>query len=373
MGVMDDLISPEVVARLSGAVEAIMPAVALPTLTATTRAVVGARLRDRVSFVRDALLQDLPTGFPAAEHVVIDLLEEPQFEGWMIWPVTEFVTARALESGSVADFDSAMRLLTRLTVGLTGEFAVRDLLMARPERALAIMSSWTTDENEHVRRLATEGSRTYLPWARRVPWLLAHPRATRAILDASYRDSSEYVRRSTANHLNDLSRVDVPVVLDIAAGWAADPDPRTPRVLKHGLRTLIRSANPTALALVGFGGGRLTVGPPLLSQDVVPWDGVLEFSAEVVNEGVTDAIVVIDYSIGFRRANGTMRSKTFRLATRRISAGSHVTVAKTHSFRPLTTRAYYPGAHSVVVQANGVLSPQTNFTLRAEEPGGRLV
>jgi hypothetical protein len=45
-----------------------------------------------------------------------------------------------------------------------------------------------------------------LPWAKRVPAILAHPRATLPVLDALHRDESEYVRRSVANHLNDLSR-----------------------------------------------------------------------------------------------------------------------------------------------------------------------
>ena len=33
-------------------------------------------------------------------------------------------------------------------------------------------------------------------------------RRTLPILDALYRDESEYVRRSVANHINDISRLD---------------------------------------------------------------------------------------------------------------------------------------------------------------------
>ncbi|RBY87695.1 hypothetical protein DQ241_10440 [Blastococcus sp. TF02A-30] len=248
-------------------------------------------------------------------------------------------------------------------MGLTGEFAVRHLLNARPERGLRIMRTWTAHDSEHVRRLATEGSRAYLPWARRVPWLLAHPRATRSILDATYRDPAEYVRRSVANHLNDLSRVDPSVVTEAAAAWAGDPDATTPWLLRHGLRTLIKRADPTALALVGFTGDRLHVGRPRIPADVVPWSGDLTFTAVVTNDGETDATVAIDYSIGFRRANGSVSAKTFKLGSRHIAAGGSTVVTKTHSFRPITTRTYYPGAHSVTVQANGVLSPPREFVL----------
>ncbi|MGY1842647.1 hypothetical protein [Modestobacter sp. SYSU DS0875] len=363
MGAMDELVSPVVVARLRAALQAVAPTSDFPALVQAEGAVRGVRLRERVDIVRAALLSDVPAGFPAAERVVLDLLDEPRFDGWMIWPTTEFIASRALETASTRDFDAAMTLLARLTVGLTGEFAVRELLNARPERGLRIMQTWTGHDSEHVRRLATEGSRAYLPWAKRVPWLLAHPRATRGILDATYRDPAEYVRRSVANHLNDLSRVDPSVVTEVAAAWAGDPDANTPWVLRHGLRTLIKRADRTALALVGFTGNSLHVARPRISGDVVPWGGDLTFTAVVTNDGETDATVAIDYSIGFQRANGAVSAKTFKLGSRRIAAGGSTVVTKTHSFRPITTRTYYPGPHYVTVQANGVLSPPEGFVL----------
>src|SRR5690242_15961627 len=203
---MDELINPAVVARLRAAVAQVAPQVETSALRAAEESVVGRRLRDRVDLVRDALLHDLPEDFATTERIAHALLEVPEFAGWVIWPASEWVVRRALDGGSPADLDPAMALLARFTVGLTGEFAVRDLLIAHPERTLRTMESWTGHPNEHVRRLASEGSRSHLPWARRVPWLIAHPEVTRAILDGLYRDSSEYVRRSVANHLNDLSR-----------------------------------------------------------------------------------------------------------------------------------------------------------------------
>ncbi|MEJ2889448.1 hypothetical protein [Actinomycetospora aeridis] len=78
--------------------------------------------------------------------------------------------------------------------------------------------------------------------------------------------------------------------------------------------------------------------------------------------------MAIDYSIGFQRANGTVSAKTFKLGSRHIAAGGSTVVTKTHSFRPITTRTYYPGPHDVTVQANGVLSPSGTFVL--ERPDG---
>ena len=371
MGTMDELINPSVVATLRQSVKAVAPRLELSSLANAERAVVGQRLRDRVDIVRDALLRDIPAGFPAAERTILDVVEVPQFAGWMIWPVTEFVTARALESGSPADFDAGMKLLAQLTTMLSSEFAIRDMVIARPERALDVMRAWADHDNEHVRRLASEGSRGFLPWAKRVPWLLAHPEATRAIIDSMYRDPAEYVRRSVANHLNDLSRVDADLVAEIAKGWQAEPDPNSPWMLRHGLRTLLKQANPQALALVGYTGAGLRVDSPQLSSSTVPHGGTIGFSAVVSNDGDTDAVIAIDYSIGFVRANGTVSPKTFKLTSRHLAPGESVTVSKSHSFRPITTRSYYPGRHFVTVQANGIVSPDAEFIL--EHAGPKVV
>jgi 3-methyladenine DNA glycosylase AlkC len=363
MGTMDELLDAGVVVRLRDSLQAVAPRLDFSALNDAENGVEGKRLRDRVDVVRNALLQDIPSGFPAAERIVLDALVVPQFTGWMIWPASEFVTARAVESGSTTDFDAAMDVLAELTVRLSSEFAIRDLLNTRPERAVGVMRAWTGHDNEHVRRLASEGSRAYLPWAKRVPWLIDHPHATRGIIDALYRDPEEYVRRSVANHLNDLSRVDPSTVTEIARSWHAEPDENTGWALRHGLRTLVKKADPEALTLLGYTGNSLRVDRPQLSAPTVRAGGPLSFSALVTNDGATDAAVAIDYSIGFVRANGTVSPKTFKLTSRRLSPGESVVVTKTHSFRPITTRASYPGRHFVTVQANGTLSPRADFIL----------
>ena len=368
MGAMDELINSNVVAELRSILMSAESNNELPTLQRSRASFGGQRLRQRVDIVRDALLEDLPAGYTAVQGIMLDALDDPRFTGWMVWPVTEVVTGRALQSGSLADFDAALTVLSRLTERLTGEFAIRDLIAARPERAIATMETWTNHGDENVRRLATEGSRAYLPWAKRVPWLVANPAATQGILDATYQDSAEYVRRSVANHLNDLSRIDPQLVIATARRWSGKPDDTTPKVIRHGLRTLVKQGNPEALGLLGYSGGQLVVTEPRILHTSVTWDGTVEFSAEVVNEGSQPAKAAIDYSIGFQRANGTVSAKTFKLTSRRIGPGETVTVTKAHSFRPITTRSYYPGKHYVVVQANGVASVPANFDLNQREP-----
>ena len=157
MGTMDELINPGVVRALTNSLTAASSSFsgrALGELEAELR---DQRLRDRVDLVRDALIADVPGGFAEMGDLVTRALKHVDFSGWMIWPVTEAVSRTALMAGSVHDFDKGMDLLAQLTPRLSSEFAVRDLLNARPARALETMTAWVTDGDAHVRRLATEG------------------------------------------------------------------------------------------------------------------------------------------------------------------------------------------------------------------------
>lgn len=368
MGTMDELINPLVVAKLRHSLNTVSPASDFSSLQgvqdALANALAQARLRDRVDAVRDALLADMPSDFDTANGLVRDAWSDPTFTGWMLWPVTEFVTIRALASGSEAHFDAAMDSLALLTQRHTGEFAIREMIQARPERALEIATAWTQHDNEHVRRLASEGTRAYLPWAKRVRWLLEHPSATVDILLAGYQDSSEYVRRSIANHLNDLSRLSPEVTLEVADRWGQHPNQDTAWVLRHGLRTLNKQGDPTALRFLGFSGDDLVIEPPRLSSKSIPWQGEITFSASISNTGAEPANVAIDYKLGFQRANGSISEKTFKLTTKTLAPGETAQLEKKHSFRPITTRRYYPGAHTIAIQANGQISETVEFELQ---------
>jgi 3-methyladenine DNA glycosylase AlkC len=211
----------------------------------------GLGLRERSDLVRDALLNDLPKDYAAFGQAVRAALADPEFTGWMIWPVTSATSARALEDGSGEAFDSALALLADLTPRLTAEFGIRPLLDADLGRALPIVLTWTKHPDEHVRRLASEGTRPLLPWAKRVRAIIEDPAATVPVLDVLHRDESEYVRRSVANHLNDISRRDPDLAAAVASRWL-QADPGTLPLVRHAMRTLIKQGHPEALALLGF-------------------------------------------------------------------------------------------------------------------------
>ncbi|HEX3791736.1 MAG TPA: DNA alkylation repair protein [Pseudonocardiaceae bacterium] len=371
MPTADELLNATAVRGLITCLSTALPGQPLKTVRAAVKEFPGLALRERSDLVRDALLADLPTDFAEFTKVIQQALTQPGFTGWMIWPVTSAVSARAIEDGTKQAFDDALGLLAELTPRLTAEFGIRPLLDADLNRALPIVLTWTKHPDENVRRLASEGTRPLLPWARRVRAILADPRSTVPILDALYQDESAYVRRSVANHLNDLSRADPALVVEVAQRWLADAQPETGQLVRHALRTLVKKGYPTALALLGFHPPTgVSVAGPELTLTTVAVGGELEFSCTVSNGGSEPARLAIDYVIHHQKANGSQAPKVFKLAARTLAPGDTITLTRKHSFKVITTRAYHPGEHLIEVQVNGTTFGRTAFMLVKDAAGG---
>lgn len=366
----DEMIGTQTVRALTASLETVRPGLELAAVRAAEQALGSLSLRERSDLLRDALLADLPGDYGALAATVRAARDRARsFDGWLIWPVTSAVVAKAIENGSLDAFDDALALLAELTPRLTAEFAIRGLLNHDLDRAMPIIQDWVTSGDEHVRRLATEGTRPFLPWSVRVPGILAAPRSTLPILHALYRDESDYVRRSVANHLNDLSRREPDLVVQTAAAWLGAPgdtaatQQNTWRLVRHGLRTLVKQGHPGALGLLGFTPAAVEVTGPVLAADVVAIGGVLDFTASVRNTGAETVRLAVDYVVHHRKANGSQTSKTFKLVTRRLAPGEVVDLGRQHSFRVITTRRYHPGEHALELQVNGVRHGRVSFML----------
>ncbi len=364
----DELLGVDVANTLTRSIRNVLPDMPLTELSAAPESFDGLGLRERADLLRDALLADVPGDYATLAQVIRSAAHDPGFTGWLIWPVTGAVAVRATAGGTDAadtdaSFDDAMALLAELTGRLTAEFAIRTLLRHDLDRALDIVREWTASPDEHVRRLASEGTRAYLPWAVRVPALISRPGATIGILDALYRDDSEYVRRSVANHLNDLSRDSPDLVVETARRWLNAPAPTTQALVRHALRTLIKRGDPQALALLGFAPATVEIEGPVLTEKHVPWGAEVGFTAVIRNTASESARLAVDYVVHHRRANGALSTKVFKLATADLAPGAELTVDRRHSFRAITTRRYYPGEHALALQVNGVATPPVTFEL----------
>lgn len=372
---MNELINRQGVEALADILATAAPGSQWPDLTAAATTLNELSLRGRTDRVCGALLHDLRrlpgAGYTTAAGIFRRALDNPGFTGWILWPVSEAAVTLALESGAAPDFDDCLALLAELTPRLTGEFAIRRLLAHDPEAALRAISQWTGHPDEHVRRLASEGTRAYLPWAVRVPALVQRPEATLPILNTLYRDPSDYVRRSVANHLNDIARHAPDVVVATAAGWLAAPDANTAWVVRHGLRTLVKKGHPGALALQGFAPASVVVTELRLDRQVVVMPEDLAFEFDLSNTGPDEARLAVDYAVHYQKANGSQSVKVFKLTALTLAAGETRTLAKRHAFRPMTTRLHHPGMHALELQINGVRHGRSEF--RVETAGIKVI
>lgn len=361
----DELIGPSVADALYRGVREVSPDADLTDLSEAASKLGPLTLSARASVLGDALVAGLPGDYGSFATAIRELNHRGGVTGWAVWPVTSAVTQKALDDANTAAFDDGLELLAELTGLLTSEFAIRGFLRHDLDRSLAAITQWTDSPDEYVRRLASEGTRLYLPWAVRIPELRERPGVTVPILDRLYLDPSEYVRRSVANHLNDLSRDEPLIVVDTAQRWLANPDENTPRLVRHALRTLIKKGHPGAMELLGFGPVSLAVDGPALDRHEVPFGEAVTFTASIRNIGDDAARLSVDYIVHHVKANGSLTGKTFKLTTRALEPGEVMTVERTHSFRAITTRRYYPGTHAIELQLNGIPSGRVDFELLA--------
>lgn len=373
MSMTDDLLGTgqaTTLARIMGAAQASFPgsartatASAAPELSAAAEALPGLGLSERARLLASAIEADFGSDPARIAAITRDALTDDNFTGWMLWPAGLAVARTAVARDDTHAFDDALAVLRELTPRMTSEFAIRPLLLHDLDRALPQLLDWTRHDDWNVRRLASEGSRPLLPWAERIPALVADPVRSRAILDALYDDPEESVRRSVANHLNDHSRAHAAHVVDAVTAWRRSGGVHVERTSRHALRTLVKRGDVGALAFLGFGAVEVSVAPLALSQEQVPLGAEIRFAGALTNVGDAVAPIIVDYVLGFPDARGGERRKVFKLVQRELAPGESVTVSGAQSFRPLTTRRYYPGAAWVALQVNGVVQDRAAFEL----------
>ncbi len=375
MGAMDELINAPLVAELrsifaaSGALLPTRRSRRWAALAGSGRTLQDNPLRSRVDVVRDAVIADTEGDFDVLANIVTNSLRQERFRGWMIWPVSEAVARLAVDaSGRESErvqpgpFEAGLELMRQMTHRLSAEFALRIFLDADAPRAVAAVTRWCADPNDHVRRLASEGTRSYLPWGKQVPALHLSPSLTVPIVDALYRDDSAYVRRSVANHVNDLSRRHPRLAVEIGKRWLADPDHNTHQLVKRSFRTLVKRGDQEALAALGFAGDPQVVGP-LLDRSSVRVGGAIEVRAILTNTDLAAIRMSVDFVVNYRKARGRTAAKVFKMATVNLGPGETVEIARRRPFELTSTRVLYPGAHSVELQINGRRYGRAEFEL----------
>ncbi|MEO6594549.1 MAG: DNA alkylation repair protein [Planctomycetota bacterium] len=331
-------------------------------------------LKARVLHVSVALEATLPPVFADAASVLERSLAPARVDvdlsalqpgpdglaGWIVWPMTEFVARRGL-----ADPRRALLALHAMTQRNTAEYAIRPFVQDHAKLTFVTLHRWLDDPSPHVRRLVSEGSRPRLPWGMQLKALVADPSPTLPLLEALQHDVSDYVRRSVANHLNDIAK-DHPAIV---AEWleqhlpAAGAELRA--LLKHASRTLVKRGD--ARVLDAWGIGKKLQGTAMLRvrPERVAVGGEIELAVELHSTSKRAQKLVVDYAIHHRKANGSTSPKVWKGWAIDLAALGERSLGKRHSLRPVTTRRDYPGKHRIDLRINGQVVASDAFELLA--------
>ncbi len=263
-------------------------------------------------------------------------------------------------------FEAVMRANYEITKRATSEFSIRTPLRDHTDATLSILEMWARDDNVHVRRCVSEGTRPRLPWSFRLKAFQDDPTPVIALLELLKDDPVEYVRRSVANNLNDIAKDHPAVVVEVATRWLVDADDNRRRLVRHALRTLVKAGDPGALDVLGYGAGSpARVGTVSIEPATVEIGDKVEIEVAIDNPSERSCGVLVDVRLHFVRANGTTSPKVFKGAELKLEAGASALVRKTVSVAQHTTRKHYPGEHAVEVIINGRSQRVGAFTITA--------
>jgi hypothetical protein len=157
-----------------------------------------------------------------------------------------------------------------------------------------------------------------------------------------------YVRRSVANHLNDIAKDHPNVVLKICYQWQANASPYTQWIIKHATRSLVKQGHPEVFNLLGYNQNQ-----------------ALEFEFALCLMGQTEQACVVDFAIDFVKSNGKTNNKVFKLKNIRLRPREALHFKKSFSFKKISTRQYYAGLHQLSILVNGNKVASQTFMLQA--------
>ena len=317
----------------------------------------GLELKARGRQITLNLGKFLPKDYAEAIGILDKVL--PIYKGWGLFSFPDFVEVFGQDE---ENWEVSINALGRFTSYASAEWAVRPFIIKNQERMMAQMYEWSKSENEHLRRLSSEGCRPLLPWTIVLEKFKADPTPILPILEQLKADPSAYVRKSVANNLNDISKNHPDLVIKIAKEWLGKNE-YTDWIIKHACRTLLKKGNRDTLALFGY-------------DDEISID-VTNFALEAKSISIGDNIafsftiaakqetkVRLEYGIDYVKSNGKRNRKIFQISEILLKENEKKNYIRKHSFADVSTRKHYPGTHSVTLIVNGTERGALDFELK---------
>lgn len=331
-------------------------------------------LMPRGAHIAAALRAHLPGDYRRAARVLVESMDAPlplddagepvsdgrPYSGFLYLPYSLYIAQHGL-----GHLDESLDAQHALTQRFTAEFCIRPYLEQHSQGTLDRLARWAHDPSAHVRRLVSEGTRPRLPWAPRLRAFMRDPAPVLPLLDALKDDPSSYVRRSVANHLNDIGKDHPTLMVELARQWLAGATPQRAQMVRHALRFAVKRGDPAALDALGMAhevklrldGVRIGPRRPAIGQR-------LDVAFTLANDEAHAQHALVDLRVHYVKAAGGTSPRTFKLRTIELPPGQAVTLGKRISLAQMTTRVHHPGRHRVEALINGRAHPLGHFDLQ---------
>ncbi|MFC1725142.1 DNA alkylation repair protein [candidate division KSB1 bacterium] len=313
-------------------------------------------LKQKMHHLTIALNKTLPSSYTESLEILKKTI--PYIKGFevMSWP--DYV-----ELYGIDDWENSLPALAFFTKFASAEFAVRPFIAKDPERMMKFMRELADDGDHKVRRLASEGCRPRLPWAMALPVFKKDPSLILPILEKLKKDESDSVRRSVANNLNDISKDNPEIVLNICEKWAGQSKD-IDAIVKHACRTMLKNGNKRVMMLFGYvASENINVENLSTDKNEVVIGEKVQFFFDLVNMEKKSTKIRIEYAVYYAKSKGKISKKVFQLTEKTYKPGNHA-ISKNHSFEEMSTRKHYEGKHDISVIVNGVEKAKTSLILK---------
>ena len=313
-------------------------------------------LKDRMRHLTKCIYEHLNLPYQKAISVIIKTA--PKFGGFEAMTFPDIAEVYGLQDESVS-----LNALKELTKYSSSEFAIRPFIIQNQKSVMQTMLKWSKDSNEHVRRLSSEGCRPRLPWAMALPEFKKSPKSILPILENLIHDKSLYVRKSVANNLNDITKDNPTIALNFAKKWYGSSD-HANWIIKHGLRTLLKKGDKTALDILGFNESpdlRLTNFS--LSETVVKIGSFINFAFDISHLHKKAVFLKVGFVVSYVKKGGKVSDKIFHITEKSFEPNESYSFKKKLSFIDLSTRKHQPGTHKISITINGNVIGSTNLEL----------
>lgn len=324
-------------------------------------------LKERMSLITNVLYEFLPKRFNLAVDIMVDSLPEILGEGgnddFIFGSYCEYVEKFGCNTEHLEKSFYALEMFSEF---FSGEFAIRGFINKFPNETYEFLDMMSKHKYFMCRRLASEGLRPKLPWAKKINF---DYKVGAKLLDNLFYDSNRIVTRSVANHLNDISKFDNLFVLEKLGNWKKSNkqnDLEVDYIINHSLRGLIKAGDKATLEFLGYSSEpRVCVLNFNLANSSIKLGEHIEFEFDLLSE--CDENLIVDYKITYPTPTGRLSTKVFKIKKFGISCDNgKVKLSKKHKFISMSTKKLYAGNYKLELIINGNSYLEREFELNFE-------